>query len=53
MEHLNLNRILDRECIIEKIKTILQEIDKTKCNDHQIKKDFTFMVTRVPEKQNL
>jgi replication factor C subunit 1 len=40
MEHLNLNRILDRECIIEKIKTILQEIDKTKCNDHQIKKGF-------------
>jgi DNA polymerase III delta prime subunit len=40
MEHLNLNKILDRECIVEKIKTILQDIDKTKCGDHQIKKGF-------------
>jgi DNA polymerase III delta prime subunit len=40
MEHLNLNKILDRECIVEKIKNILQEIDKTKCSDNQIKKGF-------------
>jgi len=40
MELLNLNRILEREWIVEKIKTILQDIDKTKCNDHQIKKGF-------------
>jgi DNA polymerase III delta prime subunit len=40
MEHLNLNKILDREWIVEKIKTILQDIDKTKCGDHQIKKGF-------------
>ncbi len=40
MEHLNLNKILDREWIVEKIKTILQDIDKTKCSDHQIKKGF-------------
>ena len=40
MEHLNLNKILDREWIVEKIKSILQDIDKTKCNDHQIKKGF-------------
>ena len=40
MEHLNLNKILDREWIVEKLKMILQDIDKTKCNDHQIKKGF-------------
>jgi DNA polymerase III delta prime subunit len=40
MEHLNLNKILDREWIVDKIKTILQDIDKTKCGDHQIKKGF-------------
>ena len=40
MEHLNLNKILDRECIVEKIKNILQDIDKTKCSDNQIKKGF-------------
>ena len=37
---LNLNKILDREWIVDKIKTILQDIDKTKCGDHQIKKGF-------------
>jgi DNA polymerase III delta prime subunit len=40
MEHLNLNKILDREWIVDKMKSILQDIDKTKCNDHQIKKGF-------------
>ncbi len=40
MEHLNLNKILDREWIVAKIKMILQDIDKTKCGDHQIKKGF-------------
>ena len=40
MQHLNLNKILDREWIVDKIKTILQDIDKTKCGDHQIKKGF-------------
>ena len=40
MEHLNLNKILDREWIVDKIKTILQDIDKTKCGDNQIKKGF-------------
>jgi DNA polymerase III delta prime subunit len=40
MEHLNLNRILDREWIVDKIKMILQDINKTNCNDHQIKKGF-------------
>jgi len=40
MEHLNLNKILDREWIVDKIKMILQDIDKTKCGDHQIKKGF-------------
>jgi DNA polymerase III delta prime subunit len=40
MEHLNLNKILDREWIVEKIKNILQDIDNTKCSDNQIKKGF-------------
>ena len=40
MESLNLNKILDREWIVDKMKSILQDIDKTKCNDHQIKKGF-------------
>lgn len=40
MEHLNLNKILDREWIVEKIKTILQDINKIKCSDNQIKKGF-------------
>lgn len=40
MEGLNLNKILDREWIVDKMKSILQDIDKTKCNDHQIKKGF-------------
>jgi DNA polymerase III delta prime subunit len=40
MESLNLNKILDREWIVDKMKSILQDIDKTKSNDHQIKKGF-------------
>jgi DNA polymerase III delta prime subunit len=40
MEKLNLNKILEREWIVDKMRSILQEIDKTKCNDHQIKKGF-------------
>ena len=39
MEELNLNKILDREWIIEKIKNILQDIEKTKSQD-QTKKGF-------------
>ena len=39
MDKLNLNKILDREHIFEKIKNILQDIEKTKSQD-QTKKGF-------------
>ena len=39
MDELNLNKILDREHIFEKIKNILQDIEKTKSQD-QTKKGF-------------
>lgn len=52
MENLNINKILNREQIVQKIKQILISFQENK-NDISLKEEYIFMVILDVEKLNL